>query len=155
FVALLVRQVPVFQLFTQEVGLESVETQNRGPVANSIKVVITERVKLFVDPVLAVDNQRLVFRDVILLAEIFKNRWHLGLETVCKWFVRDILVMIETAGDQVQRALAVAGIDTGSGGDIDLVEQDALFFHQLVIDERAMSFLWELNSFLPANTAAE
>jgi len=75
--------------------------------------MIAEGVEFLVDAILAVDNEGLVIRDIVVLAEVFENRWNLGFVAVGKWLTSNVLVMVELAGEQVKRPLAVARVDAG------------------------------------------
>src|SRR5258708_13300705 len=63
--------------------------------------------------------------------------------------------MIVFAGQQIERPLAVAGVDAGVRLDFDVAEEHALFFRQLVIDKGAKRFVRMRNRLQPANAAAE
>src|SRR5437667_12049738 len=103
-------------------------------------MMVAERVEFLVDAVFAVDDQGLMLRDVVLLAEVLENRRNLGLEAVGEWLVRDILVMIVLAGEDVERSLAVAGLNPLGRLDLHVCEEDALLQSQLV-DKRTESLV--------------
>ena len=101
-------------------------------------MMVAEGIEFFVDAVFAINDERLVLGNIVLLAEILEDRRHLGFKAVGQRLVGDVFVMIEPSREQVQGALTVARIDAGRRGDVHIAEQDAAFLVKLVIDERAM-----------------
>src|SRR5882724_7793897 len=73
-------------------------------------MMIAEGVELLVAAVLAVDNQRLIIRHIISLAQIFKNGRHFRREAFGEKLVADVFVFLVFAGNEVKRALAMARV---------------------------------------------
>src|SRR5438876_11675497 len=117
--------------------------------------MIAESVKLFVDPILPVDDQGLMLGNVVGLAEVFKDRGIGGLETVGKRLASDVLIMAILAGEKIQGSLAVTGVDALFGLDLNVAEERAAFLIKLVIDEGTIRILRRDNRLQPSNSAAE
>src|SRR5262249_16184813 len=69
--------------------------------------------------------------------------------------IADVGVLVILAGEQVKRALAMAGVDLGVVADLDLRVDGPVFLAELVIDERAPGVVRVGDGFEPTDTAAE
>src|SRR5205823_10920199 len=117
--------------------------------------MIAEGVELLVDPIFAIDDQSLVFRDVVGLAKVLKDCGVSRLKTVGERLVGDVLVMPILTGEKVQGPLAVTGVNALLGLDLDVAEERAVVLVKLVIDEGTIGFLRRNNRFQTSHTAAK
>jgi len=106
-------------------GFEPVKAQHAAPVIDPVGEVIAEGVKLFVRPVFAIDEQRLMRRHVEGLSQILEEGGYLRLKPGPQEFARHILVLIVMAGDDIQRAFAMTGVELLQLGDLHVLKQRA------------------------------
>lgn len=62
------------------------------------EMMIAEAVEFFVGAILPVDDERLVFGNVVGFAEIFENSGDFRFETLPEHFAADIFVSVVAAG---------------------------------------------------------
>src|SRR5437868_15407823 len=106
-------------------------------------MMIAEGVELLVAAVFAVDNQRLIIRHIISLAQIFKNGRHFGREAFREKLVADVSVFLVFAGNEVKRALAMARVHAdGRREGIDFhASKKRAALGELVTEKRGISGL--------------
>ncbi len=141
---------------TQQKGLVTVKAQRIGTVVNPIKMVIAEGVEFFIAAVFAVDDQGLVFRHVIAFAQVLENGRRFRFEPFGEEFLRDVFVLLVLSSDDVEGALAVAGVHAHhrrEGVDLHLWEERAAF-GQFVAKEGRISPL-RIDGLAPPDPAAE
>ena len=140
-------------LSAHEPRFESIKAEHVRAVVDAVGEVIAERVEFFVGPIFAVDNQRLMRRHGERFAEILEHGRHLRLETRAEKFVFDVFVFVVFAGDDVERALAVAGIQPLDLRNLHVFEERAAL-RQLAAEERAVGGL-RVDGFPAPRSAAE
>src|SRR5687767_14389375 len=91
------------------------------------QMMIAEAIEFFVGPIFAVNDERLMFGNVVGFAEIFENRGNFGLKTLSKHFAPDIFVFVVATGQNIERALAVTGLDAFEAIDFHFLEKRAAF----------------------------
>ncbi len=115
-------------------------------------MIRAEGVKFFVDPVLAIDDERLMRRHVEGTPEILEQRRRFGLEAVAADLVL-IDIAVVAAGQYVKRAVAVARRNPVALGDPHVAEQSTAR-DQLMHQEGAIGAV-RIDRFAPPHAAAE
>src|SRR3954453_23071479 len=101
---------------------------------NAIGAAVAEGVKILVDAVLAVDNERLVRLNFVSPGEVFKYCGHDRNETLRERPFFDIGIMSKSPRHDVKGTLAMAGLDPGGRVNLDVGEADAVLLGKLVVD---------------------
>src|ERR1044071_9118799 len=101
----------------EQPGFVAVETERVGAEIDAVKMIVAEGVEFLITAVFSIDYQGLVIRDVISLAQVFKNGGHPGLESFGEKLVGDIFVLLVFAGNYVDRPLSMAGVDPDGWGE--------------------------------------
>ena len=118
-------------LLAQQIGLELMQAKDARAIAHAVMRIGRERQEIFVLPVLAVDDQRLMVGHVVSLTQVFEQRRNLRLEAFAQEFSADVFIAVVASGQNEQRALRVAGVDTLARLDAHLRIERALLAQHL------------------------
>ena len=149
----MVSQFALGDLAAHQPGLETVKAEHVRAVVDSEGEVIAERVEFLVRPVFAIDNEGLMRRHGERFSQILEEGRHLGLEPGAQKLALGIFVFVVFAGDDVERAFAVAGIQPLDLRNLHVFEERAAL-RQLAAEERAVGGL-RIDSFPAPRAAAE
>src|SRR6266404_4234372 len=119
-------------------------------------MIVAEGVKFLVTAIFAIHYQGLVFRDIVALPQVFKDGRNLRFESFGEKLVRDVLVLLVFARNDVKRALTMAGVHSyGWSERINLHPgEERSAFGQIVAQKGGAGGL-SVNGFAPPGTAAE
>src|SRR4051794_15971791 len=115
--------------------------------------MIAETVKLFIGAIFAVDDECLMFGDVVFFAEIFENRRNRRFKPLAEKFAADVFVLFVLTCNYVEGPLPVAGFDAFERTDLHVVEESASV-GEFLTKIRAVGVIG-IDCFAAANTTAE
>ena len=91
--------------------------------------------------------------NVVGFAEIFEDGRDFGFEALAENFSADVFVFVVTAGEDVERALAVAGLDAFEAIDFHFLEESSAF-GEFVAEKRRVS-VFGIDRLAAAHAPAE